>query len=106
MSASGAKAGEPLSGAVLAAAKAEAADAVRYYLRSAHAGRGEAMVNVALVYSNGELVPRDYAEARKWLERAATSSSAAARTAAQKMLVMLPLMIASEFQPPATYLHP
>ena len=49
--------------------------AARCYLRAGEAGHTEAMLNLSLCYRNGEGVPRNTAEAFKWVERGAEAGS-------------------------------
>ncbi len=47
--------------------------AAEWYLRSAEAGSGRAMGNLAWCYDNGKGVEQDHAEAARWFQRGAES---------------------------------
>ena len=65
--------GEDVRGEPPVAGDSEAA--ARCYLRAAEAGHPEAMLNTSLCYRNGEGVPRDTAQAFKWVKRGAEAGS-------------------------------
>ncbi len=86
----------PLSDAALEALRTDAADVMRFYKRTAEAGYGMGMFNLATVYQSGILVPRDCEAARRWFARAAASERPDVRRTAATMLELLPLIIKSE----------
>jgi TPR repeat protein len=56
------------------------AKARELYEKAADNGNADAMINLGLLYANGQGVARDYAKAREWYEKAADKGDAEAMT--------------------------
>ena len=65
--------------------KADYAEAMRWYRKSADQGYARAQANIGHLYVEGLGVPRDYAEAMRWLRKAADQGYALAQTSIGRM---------------------
>lgn len=84
-------------GSPLEAARADAAEAVRWLTVAAEAGHGQGMYNLSSVYDNGLLVPRDMGKSFTWLLAALQYPDTSVRLAAAVSLVRLCFMWAVSF---------
>jgi TPR repeat protein len=70
---------EPLDDARAALSRGDAATALRIYRSLADRGNVTAMVQLGMMYRNGQGTPRDFDTALEWLDRAAALGSAEAQ---------------------------
>jgi len=86
-------------------AKENAAEVIKWYKKCTDVGHGGAMYNLATVYQNGILVPRDYSKAQYWFEQAQRCQDENVRNGAKMSLEMLPLIIGGQFGAPSSLFH-
>ena len=63
--------------------------AMEWYRKAAAAGKGRAMINIGVLYANGDGVPQNYTKAKYWFRKAERHGSPQTFKYAKKLLTKM-----------------